>query len=304
MVSEGMKNIINLLRQQTEQGTKQRVEEGRKAMEQMAGMEKFPEDVTFEEITVNNIPSLWINTPESVKEQVVLYLHGGGYCQGSITTHKGLGYRISRASKSRILLVDYRLAPENPYPAALEDSVTAYKWLIDKEGINPQNIVISGDSAGGGLTAATLLKLRDDGVTLPAGGVLLSPWTDLDGTGDSVRTNRRLDPILTADILFFAANLYVGDDDPKNPYISPLYADLKGIPPLLIQVGTAEIILDDSTRFAEKAKSAGVEVTLDVWEDMLHVFQAFALWAPEGMQAIEKIGEFIQKLMKERVQMA
>ncbi|GAG94011.1 unnamed protein product, partial [marine sediment metagenome] len=275
--------------------------EGRKAMEQMATLEKFPEDITFDEIDVNGIPSLWVSTPEVLKEQVVLYLHGGGYVQGSINTHKGLTYRISRASKSRILLIDYRLAPENPYPAALEDSVAAYKWLIDNEGIDPKKIVISGDSAGGGLTAATLLKLRDLGITLPAGGVLLSPWNDLDITGDSVRTKRRIDPILDASGLFFMANLYIGDEDPKNPYISPLYADLKGMPPLLIQVGSSEIILDDSTRFSEKAKAAGVDVTLDVWDDMIHVFQILALWAPEGAQAIERIGVFIQKLMKEQI---
>ena len=299
MVSEGMKRVIDLLKQQNEQDTQKRVEDDRKAIELSMGLEKYPEDVTFEEITVNNIPSLWIKTPESAKDRVVLYLHGGGYVIGSINTHKGLGYRISRASKSRVLLIDYRLAPEHPYPAALEDSVATYKWLIDEEGIDPQHIVISGDSAGGGLTAATILKIRDIGITLPAGGVLLSPWTDLDITGDSVKTKRRIDPIVDASGLFFMANLYIADKDPKNSYISPLFADLKGLPPLLIQVGSAEILLDDSTRFAEKAKSAGVDVTIEVWEDMVHVFQAMALWAPEGEQAIEKIGVFIQKLMKE-----
>jgi acetyl esterase/lipase len=302
MVSEGIKRVIDLLKQQGEVDTKKRVEDGRKGLEQMAAMGQIPEDVTIEKIPVNGIPSVWISTPEVVKEQVVLYLHGGGYVEGSINSHKDLGARISRASNSRVLMIDYRLAPENPYPAALVDSVTAYKWLIDEEGIKPKNIVISGDSAGGGLTAATILKLRDKGITLPAAGVLLSPWTDLDMTGDSVRTKRRIDPFVDASGLFFMANLYIGDDDPKNPYISPLYADLKGLPPLLIQVGTAELILDDSTRFAEKAKAAGVDVILDVWEDMVHVFQAFALWAPEGVQAIEKIGEFIQKHLKEELQ--
>jgi acetyl esterase/lipase len=174
--------------------------------------------------------------------------------------------------------------------------------LIDEEGIDPQNIVISGDSAGGGLTAATLLKIRDNGITLPAGGVLISPWTDLDLTGDSVKTKRRIDPLLDASGLCFMSNLYIKDDDPKNPYISPLYADLNGLPPLLIQVGSAELLLDDSTRFSEKAKSAGVDVLIEVWEDMIHVFQALALWAPEGMQAIEKIGKFIQKQMQEQAQ--
>jgi len=302
MVSEGMKRVIDLLKQQNKQNTQKRVEDERKGMEQMIVKEKYPEDVIFEEIMVNNIPSLWINTPESVKDRVVLYLHGGGYVIGSINTHKGLGYRISRASKSRILLIDYRLAPEHPYPAALEDSVAAYKWLIDEEGIDPQNIVISGDSAGGGLTAATLLKLRDTGVALPAGGVLLSPWTDLDLTGDSIKTKRRLDPIVDASGLHFMANLYIGDEEPNNPYISPIYADLKDLPPILVQVGSAEVLLDDSTRFAEKAKSVGVDVTIEVWDNMTHVFQFLALWAPEGEQAIEKIGEFIQKIMKEELQ--
>jgi len=302
MVSEGMKRVIDLLKQQNKQNTQKRVEDERKGMEQMIVKEKYPEDVIFEEIMVNNIPSLWINTPESVKDRVVLYLHGGGYVIGSINTHKGLGYRISRASKSRILLIDYRLAPEHPYPAALEDSVAVYKWLIDEEGIDPQNIVISGDSAGGGLTAATLLKLRDTGVALPAGGVLLSPWTDLDLTGDSIKTKRRLDPIVDASGLHFMANLYIGDEEPNNPYISPIYADLKDLPPILVQVGSAEVLLDDSTRFAEKAKSVGVDVTIEVWDDMTHVFQFLALWAPEGEQAIEKIGEFIQKIMKEELQ--
>jgi acetyl esterase/lipase len=302
MVSEGMKSVIDLLNQQNKEDTQKRVEDDRKALEESMGMEEYPEDVTFEESTVNNIPSLWIKTPESKNDRVVLYLHGGGYVMGSINTHKGLGCRISRASKSRVLLIDYRLAPEYPYPAALEDSVAAYKWLIDEEGIDPRNIVISGDSAGGGLTAATLLKLRDTGIALPAGGVLLSPWVDLDMTGASIRTKRKVDPIVNASGLYFMANLYSGDKDPKNPYISPLYAELNGLPTLLIQVGSAEVLLDDSTRFSEKAKSAGVDVTLDVWGDMIHVFQAMALWAPEGGQAIEKIGAFIQKLMREQAQ--
>jgi acetyl esterase/lipase len=298
MVSEGMERVINLLKQQGEAETKRRVEDGRNGLEQLAAIEQIPEDVTIDEISVNGIPSVWISAPGAVKEYVVLYLHGGGYVEGSINSHKGFGVRISRASKSRVLMIDYRLAPENPYPSAIEDSVAAYKWLIDVEGINPKNIVISGDSAGGGLSAATLLKLRDTGISLPATAVLLSPWTDLDMTGDSIRSKRRIDPFVNASGLFFMANLYVGDEDPQNPYISPLYADLKGLPPLLIQVGSAEVLLNDSTRFAEKAKAAGVDVILDVWEDMVHVFQAFALWAPEGEQAIEKIGKFIQKIMK------
>lgn len=295
MVSKGMKRVIKLLLQQEEIATKKRVEDGRNGLEQLAAMEEVPDDVKIEGVDAGGVPAVWVTTPDVVKENVVLYLHGGGYVEGSLNSHRGLGFRISQASNSRVLLIDYRLAPENPYPAALEDAVSAYKWLIDKEGINPNNIIIGGDSAGGGLTAATLIKLRDINISLPAAAVLLSPWTDLDITGDSIRTKRRIDPFVDASGLFFMANLYIGDEDPKNPYISPLYADLRGLPPLLIQVGTAEVLLDDSTRFAEKAKSAGVDVALDVWEDMVHVFQAFALWAEEGQQALEKIGEFIQK---------
>ncbi|MFX1324208.1 MAG: alpha/beta hydrolase [Promethearchaeota archaeon] len=302
MVSEGMERVLNLLKQQNEAEVKKRVEDGRNGLEQLAAIEEIADDVIIDEVDVNGIPSVWINTPKVEKEQVILYLHGGGYVEGSINSHKGLGARISRVSNSRVLLINYRLAPENPYPAALEDSVTAYKWLVEIEGIDPKNIVISGDSAGGGLTAATLIKLRDLGITLPAGAVMLSPWTDLDITGESIRSKRRIDPFVAADGLFFMSNLYVADDDPKNPYISPLYADLTELPPMLIQVGSAELLLDDSTRFADKAKSAGVDVTLEVWEDMVHVFQAFALWAPEGEQGIKKIGEYIQRIFKKEVQ--
>jgi len=304
MVSKEMKRIIKMLKRLNEMAVKKRLEDIRNAQEQMAAIGEMSKDITIEDIMVNGISSVWISSPGVTKDQVVLYLPGGGYIQGSTNLHKDLVSRISRASKSRVLMIDYRLAPENPYPAALEDSVSAYKWLIDNKGINPKSIVISGDSAGGGLTAATLLKLRDIGITLPAAAILLSPWTDLDITGDSVRSKRRIDPYIDASALFFDADLYVGNNDPKNPYISPLYGDLKGLPPLLIQVGSAELILDDSIRFAEKAKSAGVEVILDVWEDMVHVFQVFAAWVPEGEQAIEKIGEFIQKLMKEQAQIA
>jgi len=302
MVSKEMKRLIKMLKRMSEIATKKRLEDYRNAADQMVAIGEISEDTTIEEIKVNEISSVWITAPEVAKDQVILYLHGGGYVGGSINNYKEFGARISRASDSRVLLIDYRLAPENPYPAALEDAIVAYKWLIDNEGINPKKIIIGGDSAGGGLTAVTLLKLRDLNITLPSAAVLLSPWTDLDVTGDSIRRNRRKDPIIDASETFFMADLYIGNNDPKNPYISPLYGDLKGVPPLFIQVGSHEIILDDSLRFAEVAKSAGVEITLDVWEEMFHGFQLLAAWAPEGEQAIEKMGEFIQKHIKEEVQ--
>ena len=302
MVSEGLERVIKLIVQSVEPATKRRVEEGRVSFEGIGAMLKIPKDVKFEKVDISGITALWISTPEVVEENVVLYLHGGGYVQGSINSHKEFGSRISRVSNSRVLLLDYRRAPENPYPAALDDAVAAYKWLIDDEGINPKKVIIGGESAGGGLTIATLLKLRDTDITLPAAAIILSPWTDLDMTGDSIRTKAKVDPLVSASDLFFLASLYIGDDEPKNPYISPLYADLKGLPPMLIQVGSAEILLNDSTRIAEKAKNAGVDVRLDIWEDMIHMFQLFASWAPEGQKANEKIGEFIQKHLRKEVQ--
>lgn len=165
-------------------------------------------------------------------------------------------------------MIEYRLAPEHPFPAAVEDSTEAYKWLIDDQNINPQNIIIAGDSAGGGLTFATLLNLRDNGITLPAAAVGLSPWTDLGITGGSYRNNRKIDPFVTIYGIIFAAELYLGDIDYQNPLASPLYGDLKGLPPIYIQVGTAELLLDDSVELAKRAKEAGVDVTLDIWDDM------------------------------------
>ncbi|MHA2009457.1 MAG: alpha/beta hydrolase [Promethearchaeota archaeon] len=303
MVSEGLERILKMLRQQEEGITKKRVEEGRTRFDAIEAMVKVPEDVKIDDIEVNGVPAAFISTPGAAEESVVLYLHGGGYVLGSIKSHKEFGSRISRASNSRVLLLDYRRAPESPYPAALEDAVAAYKWLIENEGINPKNIIIGGESAGGGLTIATLLKLRDTGITLPAAAIVLSPFADLDITGETIRSKAKEDPLVNASDLFFDSSLYVGEDDPKNPYISPVYADLKGLPPMIIQVGSSEILLSDSIRIAEKAKTAGVDVILDIWEDMIHMFQLFASFAPEGQEAIEKLGKFIQKHLKKEVQM-
>ncbi|MFX0080698.1 MAG: alpha/beta hydrolase [Candidatus Hodarchaeota archaeon] len=302
MVSEGMDRVIKMLFQQGEVAAKQRVEETRTRFEQLGVLFQIPKDVKIEEVDINGVPAVWISTPEAAEECVVLYFHGGGYVLGSINTHKEFGSRLSRTSNSRVLLIDYRRAPENPYPAALEDAVAVYKWLIDNEGIEPQNIIIGGESAGGGLTLATLLKLRDTGIALPAAALVLSAWADLDMTGDTIRSKAKLDPLANTSDLFFLASLYIGDDDPKNPYISPMYADLKGLPPMLIQVGEAEILLSDSTRIAEKAKAAGVDVILDIWDGMIHMFQMFGSWAPEGQKATEKIGKFIQKYLRKETQ--
>jgi len=296
MVSKQMKKVIKILLTKRTLDIKKRVEDARKGNEELAKLVEIAKDVKIEHIELKGIKSAWISTPEVDDEHVILYLHGGGYISGSIKTHQELVSRISRAAKTRILLIEYRLAPEHVFPAALEDAVSAYQWLIDTEGIKPNNLVIAGDSAGGGLTLTTLLKLRDTGIALPAAAICLSPVTDLALTGESIRKNANIDPFVTPYNLYFDMTQYLGEGDAQNPLVSPLYADLKGLPPILIQVGTLEVLLDDSVRFADRAKDAGVDITLEVWEDAIHVFQlAAALGVLESQQAIDKIGEFIQK---------
>jgi acetyl esterase/lipase len=224
----------------------------------------------------------------------MLYLHGGGYAIGSIVTHRGLAGRLSQAAAARVLLVDYRLAPEHPFPAAVNDATGAYRWLL-AQGIDPARLIIAGDSAGGGLTIAALVAVRDAGMPLPAAAVCLSPWVDLEGSGDSVTTKATADPLVQKAGLLQLAAWYLAGANPRTPLAAPLYADLRDLPPLLIQVGTAEILLDDATRLAEKAIAAGVKVTLEPWEDMIHVWQLFAPMLPEGQKAIERIGVFVQQ---------
>jgi epsilon-lactone hydrolase len=260
------------------------------------GMEKVSErvasDVKCEPVDAGGVKAEWIVPPGAADDRVVLYLHGGGYVMGSINTHRAMIARIARASKARALALDYRMAPEHPFPAAVEDATAAYRWLL-AQGYKPGKIVISGDSAGGGLTLATLLSLRDARTPLPAAAAPISPWTDMEGTGASVKTRAAKDPMVGSSNLLPMAKMYIGDQDPKNPLASPLHGDYHGLPPLLIQVGDAEILLDDSTRVAECAKAAGVKVDLEVWDEMMHVWHVFAKILPEGQQAIDKIGEFV-----------
>ncbi|MHA2357974.1 MAG: alpha/beta hydrolase, partial [Candidatus Heimdallarchaeaceae archaeon] len=203
--------------------------------------------------------------------------------------------RIGKTSEIPVLCLDYNLAPENPFPTALEDVTTVYKWLIDHKEIKHNKIVIAGDSAGGGLALATLIKLRDENIALPAAAVCLSPWTDLALTGDSTVTKTKEEIMVTKYELHQSAEIYLKGEDSKNPLASPLYADLEGLPPLLLQTGTKELILDDTIRFTEKALKAGVDVTSDIWTGMWHVFQIYGNLMPESKKAIKKIGKFIQE---------
>ncbi len=257
----------------------------------------LPEGTHVEKVAINGVSGEWISRPDSDAERVLLYLHGGAYALGSCASHRDLAARLSAASGLRVLLIEYRLAPEHVYPAAIDDARTTYQWLLTN-GIKPEHIIIGGDSAGGGLTLATLLSIRQNGLPQPAAAVLLSPWTDLVGIGASRTTRAEADPWISAPAIQFVVGLYTGGEDAHNPLISPAYADLHGLPPLLIHVGNDEVLLDDSNIIAEHAQAANVPVQFTVWEGMWHVFQAFASVLPEGQQAIGQIGTFIRQQTK------
>jgi acetyl esterase/lipase len=254
---------------------------------------KIPDGIEVSTETALGFPAEWIYSSNSSKEKVIFYTHGGGYVSGSCSDHRTSVAKFVQATKIAAFLFEYRLAPEHPYPAALEDSVTAYRWLLAR-GVSPTNIIIVGESAGGGLCLATLLALRDQGIPLPAAAVALSPWTDLKCSGESYRTKAKvcLSPYNMSTI---CSKYYVGDQNPCLPWISPLYGDLHGLPPTMIYVGDDETMRDDSIQFAEKAKAAGVHVGLKVEKGMVHCYPLLAPLFPEAKQAMEEICDFIKK---------
>jgi monoterpene epsilon-lactone hydrolase len=269
----------------------------RQAWEAAAMAHALPASITVEPAAESAIRGVWVRSPESASQQILLYLHGGGYSAGSSLTHRDLGARLCLASGARVLLVDYRPAPEDPFPAAVQDAVASYQWLLEG-GLSAEQIVIGGDSAGAGLAMATLVWLREHALPLPAAGVLVSPWVDLALTAPSLQTRAAVDPLTSFAGLRRAAGWYLGATDPRDPLASPLYAALHELPPLLIQVGADELLLNDATRLAQRAETAGVTVTLEVWEGMWHVWHGWAAELPEGQQAIERIGEFIRQQLR------
>jgi acetyl esterase/lipase len=271
------------------------ITEERERMEKLVGLLRLPAGCTTRAITVGNIPAEWLEPPTH-NGRILLYLHGGAYCLGSITTHRAWVALLACAAECRVLMVDYRLAPEHPFPAALDDSTAVYHWLL-AQGHQPEKIAIGGDSAGGGLTVATLVNLRDMGHPLPRTAVCISPWVDLAGTGESMRTQLETDVILTPQFLEHYGNLYLAGTPATHPLVSPLYADLHGLPPLLIQVGGRELLRDDGLRLAESARTAGVDVTLDYWPEMIHVWHSLATVVPEGKEAIERIAVYLGEMM-------
>ncbi len=260
----------------------------------------FPvaEDVRVEPIDAGGVASEWVVAPGAHPDHRLLYLHGGGYFMGSPITHRALAGNISRVSGCAVLLIDYRMALEAPFPAAVDDAHSALRFMRDHGPDGPAGAAttfVAGDSAGGGLTLATLLAVRDAGESQPDAAVTLSAWTDLAMTGETLKTRADMDPMIT-DLggITFMATAYLSGAPGETPLASPLYADLSGLPPLLMQVGDAEVLLSDTTRVAEIAKAAGVDVTLEIDDEMFHVFQAFAPMLPEGQQAVDRIGAFIQ----------
>ncbi len=251
----------------------------------------IPEGLQVNVMQIGDRPAEHLSFANHDENGALLYLHGGGYSLCSPFTHRALAANIGRAAGLNALVPDYRLAPEHPFPAAIDDAVAAYRWLIE-EGAPPDRIVIAGDSAGGGLALATMLVIRDAGEPLPGAAALISPWTDLAMTGESTKTRQKDDPMLYRSGLLEHAEMYLGDHDRKDPLASPLYADLAGLPPLIIHVGSAEILVDDSTRLAERAKAAGVEVSLRIYQDMMHVWHYFAGILSESEEAINQIGRF------------
>jgi monoterpene epsilon-lactone hydrolase len=275
----------------------------RKCEEANDRLARMPVGIEVTPVAIGALPAPlsaeWIRPSSASSESVILYIHGGGYVSGSCKDHRAMVAKIVKASQVGALLFDYRLAPEHPFPAALDDSLAAYRWLLD-QGTRPSQIVVVGESAGGGLSLATLLALRDRDVPLPSAAVAMSPMTDLKLTGESHRTKAKvcLSPPGMAAV---CAKYYAGENDPGLPYISPLYGDLHGLPPILIYVGSYETLLDDSTRFAEKAKAAGVDVTLRVGEGMVHCYPLLAPLFPDATEALNEISAFIKSRLGEEI---
>lgn len=257
----------------------------------------LPQEISIEEVSVDGIPAEWNRVKGLSDNKVILYLHGGGWVQGSAMDHRELTAAIALAANVNVLSIDYALSPDHVYPAHLNDCVKAYEWLLNN-GVTSDNIIIAGDSAGGNLTLTTLLKLKDDGRPLPAAGVCIAPSTDVSLSDPAYFLNGPTDPILSDLGLFWWVAAYLNNEDPKNPYLSPIYGDLKGLPPLLIQASTSEMLYPESAKFAELAEKAGVDVTLQTWDDTFHVFQLFLLHDfPEAKEAINMIGDFVKEKM-------
>lgn len=271
------------------------VETRRAQFEAQRALIPLPSDVQVEAITVGSVAAEWVRTPESDEHQVVLYIHGGGFVWGSCASSRLVAATFARVAQARVLVPDYRLAPEHPFPAAPQDCLAAYHWLLGS-GVSPEHLVVVGDSAGGGLVLALLAKLAQEVLPQPAGIVLISPWLDLTLSGDSYIRNAQADFMESRDLLLEMRQSYLGGHDPHSPLVSPLFADVSGLPPLLIYAGSDELLVDDAIRFAERLRQVGGPVELQIGEGFWHTWPITATMRPfpEGTQALEHIGAFVR----------
>lgn len=268
------------------------IEESRAGYDAMLSMFPLPDDAAIEPITIEHMEADWVSVPESRADRALLYLHGGGYVIGSNVGYREFSSRMARATQSRVLVIHYRLAPENPFPAAVDDAVMAYQFMLDA-GFAPENMMVAGDSAGGGLTLATLVALRDAGVQLPACATCFSPWVDLEAQGESAAPGAVDDPMIALEGIQEMGRTYAGDNL-RDPLAAPLHADLAGLPSLQVFVGTRELLLSDATRIVDNAQAAGVDAHLSVGQGLLHVWPVFAT-LPEAAQTLEEVGAFANK---------
>jgi epsilon-lactone hydrolase len=296
MPSEAMQNLLEVLRDRQRASGNQapaNVGEARANFAPAGPVPPVPDDVLVTEVTAGGVRAHWLAAPGADTDRVLLFLHGGGYRLGSLGSDGELAARLGRASGMRVLFPEYRLAPEHPFPAAIDDVLAVWQWLRTDQQVSASSIAVAGDSAGGGLTVALLVATRDAGDVLPAAAVLMSPTVDLTSSGASMTDRADQDPISTPALLRQLASDYLAGADPKTPLASPLFASLSGLPPLLVQVGTADLLLSDSERLAEAAAEAGVDVTLEIGESLPHVYQLM-LGTPEAAAATERVGKFLR----------
>ncbi len=296
MPSQAMQDAIEVLRDRQRAGAGQpppTLEQRRAAFTPGDRLHPVPDDVLVTEVTAGGVPAHWLAAPGTDPGRVLLFLHGGGYEFGSVRSDGELAARLGRASGMRVLFPEYRLAPEHPFPAAIDDVLAAWRWLRTGQDLSARSLAVAGDSAGGGLAVALLVATRDAGQALPAAAVLMSPTVDLTSSGASMTERAGQDPISTPTMLRQFAADYLAGTDPKTPLASPLFAALSGLPPLLIQVGTADLLLSDSERLATAAADAGADVTLQIGEGLPHVYQLL-LGTPEAAEATGQIGTFLR----------
>lgn len=291
-----LKNIIEAKRKNPYIESKT-IDQLRKETETAGSLIPLPKNIKYKRVVAGNVNAEWITCGEVSENKIFMFMHGGGYYRGSVAATRATVARISAEAKVKCLSIDYRLAPESPFPAAIDDTYSAYEWLIN-EGISPKHIIVSGQSAGGGLCLALLLKIKENNISQPLGAVALSPWTDLYQSGETMIKNEKNDPVISKKYLDRFAKLYFPDLSNMSHLASPIIGELSGLPDILIQVGSAETMLDDSTRFYEKAKNANVNVKLEIWEDMFHGWHSNAHVLKDAENAIISIGNFCRKLLK------